>query len=85
MDDELGAIVKERDDDLEEPAAAIETGPQPEVDQTAVVDGDGLGDLEEPDQLSLSRPWSGTATMSLRQARVGRRVRLAPPGLLGSR
>jgi len=28
VDDELGAIVREQDDDLEEPAAAIETGPQ---------------------------------------------------------
>ena len=28
VDDELGAIVKERDDDLEEPTAAVETGLQ---------------------------------------------------------
>jgi hypothetical protein len=62
VDDELGAIVKERED-LEEPAAAIETGPQLRWTRPLWCNGDGL------------------ATMNLRQARVGRRVRLAPPGL----
>ena len=46
-----------------------------QVRQRAVVDGDGLGDLQEPDQLEPVQPLgAGLVALHLRQPRVDRRV-----------